>query len=181
MTTEVPVGYRFKEADMRRAAAVVLFVIGVAVMVTTLRAGAAQAPDLAPLVKQYWHAWDQGPDAAARLYAKDPTLVFYDLEPLKYTGWTEYQTGVVPNILAKFDTVKFTVNDDVKATRRGEVGWTTATVRGDGTLKGGAPVHVVIRHTAIWEKRGNDWLIVHEHVSVPSTLPAPPKAAASGR
>ena len=43
----------------------------------------------------------------------------------------------------------------------------------DGALKGGSPIHVVIRHTAIWEKRGNDWLIVHEHVSVPSSLPAP--------
>jgi ketosteroid isomerase-like protein len=33
-----------------------------------------------------------------------------------------------------------------------------------------------MRHTAIWEKRANDWLIVHEHVSVPSALPAPPGA-----
>lgn len=144
---------------------------------TALRVRAAQAPDLAPLVATYWQAWEKGPDAAAPLYAKDAGLVFYDLEPVKYTGWTEYKAGVGPNILAKFETVKFTVNNDVKTTVRGDVGWTTATVKGDGALKGGAPVHVVIRHTAIWEKRGTDWLIVHEHVSVPSSLPAPPAAA----
>jgi ketosteroid isomerase-like protein len=100
--------------------------------------------------------------------------VFYDLEPLKYTGWNEYKAGVVPNILAKFADVTFTVNDDVKTTMRGNVAWTTATVKGDGTLKASGPLHVVIRHTAIWEKRRADWLIVHEHVSVPSALPAAP-------
>jgi ketosteroid isomerase-like protein len=70
--------------------------------------------------------------------------------------------------------VKFTVNDDVKTTARGNVAWTSATVKGDGTLKASGPIHVVIRHTAVWEKRGSDWLIVHEHVSVPSALPPAP-------
>jgi len=162
---------------MRGTGFVALIAIVFGVTGTTLAMRAAQAPDLAPLVAKYWQAWEKGPDAAAPLYAKDPGLVFYDLEPVKYTGWTQYKTGVGPNILAKFQTVKFTVNDDVKTTVHGNVGWTTATVRGDGALKGGAPVHVVIRHTAIWEKRGADWLIVHEHVSVPSTLPAPPASA----
>ena len=161
---------------MRQVGFVALIVITFGVAGTTLRVGAAQAPDLEPLVTKYWQAWEKGPDAAAPLYAKDPGLVFYDLEPVKYTGWAQYKEGVGPNILAKFQTVKFTVNDDVKTTVHGTMGWTTATVKGDGALKGGAPVHVVIRHTAIWEKRGANWLIVHEHVSVPSALPAPPAA-----
>ena len=161
---------------MRQTASVVLFVIAIAVTVATARGEAAQPADLAPMVTKYWQAWEKGPDAAASLYAKEDALVFYDLEPVKYTGWAQYQAGVGPNLLAKFATLKFTVNDDVKATVRGNVAWTTATVRGDGALKGGSPVHVVMRHTAIWEKRGNDWLIVHDHVSVPSALPAPPTA-----
>ena len=138
------------------------------------RVSTQSADDLKPLVQKYWRAWQAGPDQAEPLYAKDAGLVFYDLEPLKYEGWSQYKAGVGPNILAKFASVAFTVNDDVKTTRRGNVAWTTATVKGDGALKGGTPVHVVIRHTAIWERRGNDWLIVHEHVSVPSNLPAPP-------
>lgn len=135
--------------------------------------GATSSPDLQPMVERYWQAWQKGPDAAAPLYAKDADLVFYDLEPLKYVGWAQYKSGVVPNILAKFQTVKFTVNDDVKTTSRGGVAWTTATINADGVLKASGPIDVVIRHTAIWEKRGADWLIVHEHVSVPSSLPAP--------
>jgi ketosteroid isomerase-like protein len=146
-------------------------VVGVAASAAWARQTATS--NLKPQVLEYWKAWQSGPDAAAALYAKDAGLVFYDLEPLKYTGWNEYKAGVGPNILAKFDNVKFTVNDDVKTTMHGSIAWTTATVKADGALKGGAPVHVVARHTAIWEKRNGNWLIVHEHVSVPSTLPAP--------
>ena len=140
----------------------------------------AKAPaaktDFKALVDNYWAVWGTGDVAkAGEMYAKDAGLVFYDLEPLKYTGWTEYSKGVVPNVLAKFTTVKFTVNDDLKSSERGNVGWTTVTVHADGVLKAGGPMKADLRHTTIWEKRGGRWLIVHEHVSVPSTLPAPSK------
>lgn len=149
-----------------------LFMSAASVLVRS--ALASSDDDLRPLVERYWKAWQSGPDAAAPLYAKGGDLVFYDLEPLKYVGWNQYKAGVGPNILSKFESVTFKVNDDVKTTRRGDVAWTTATVTGDGALKASGPVHVVMRHTAIWEKRGADWLIVHEHVSVPSSLPAAP-------
>ncbi|MGH9411114.1 MAG: YybH family protein [Vicinamibacterales bacterium] len=151
--------------------AFVAVVVGVAAGASMAMRPAA-APDLKPEVLRYWALWQRGPDAAAPLYAKDADLVFYDLEPLKYVGWDSYKAGVGPNILAKFATVTFTVNDDVKTSGAADFAWTTATVKGDGTLKGGAPVHIVMRHTAIWQKRGREWLIVHEHVSVPSSLPA---------
>jgi len=164
---------------MRRTRPVVFLVLAVCLTAATLRVHGAETPDLKPLVTKYWQAWEKGPDAAAPLYALDADLVFYDLEPVKYTGWGQYKAGVGPNLLAKFEHVKFTVQDDVKTTARGDVAWTSVTVKGDGALKGGAPIHVVIRHTAIWEKRGKDWLIVHEHVSIPSSLPAPPASGKS--
>jgi ketosteroid isomerase-like protein len=142
------------------------------------RKGAAPAqPDFKAMVQRYWDVWGAGDlDKAAAMYAKDADLVFYDLEPLKYNGWDQYRKGVVPNILAKFENVSFRLNDDLKATRRGNVAWTTVTAHASGKLKTGAPVETDMRHSVIWEKRGPDWLIVHEHVSVPSSLPAPPAA-----
>lgn len=162
---------------MMSVARLVVLSIGITAVIMSAaacRPGAAGPPDLKPMVEKYWQAWEKGPDAAAPLYAQDGDLVFYDLEPLKYVGWNQYKAGVGPNILAKFDSVKFTLNDDVRTGGRGDIAWTSVTVKGDGALKGGRPIHVVMRHTAIWEKRGNDWLIVHEHVSVPSSLPAAP-------
>ena len=130
------------------------------------------------LVDNYWVVWGAGDLAkAGEMYAKDARLVFFDLEPLKYTGWDQYRKGVVPNILDKFASMTFTVNDDLKATEHGNVAWTSVTVRANGTLKAAGPMKADIRHTAIWERRGGRWLIVHEHVSVPSTLPAPTPAA----
>jgi ketosteroid isomerase-like protein len=139
------------------------------------RAAAAAQPDFKAMVQRYWDVWGAGDlDKAAAMYAKDSDLVFYDLEPLKYNGWDRYRQGVVPNILAKFEKVAFHLNDDLKATRRGNVAWTTVTAHASGKLKTGAPVETDMRHTVIWEKRGPDWLIVHEHVSAPSSLPSPP-------
>src|SRR5215813_1164647 len=94
----------------------------------------APADDLKAMEMQYWQAWDKGPDAAAPLYAKDADLVFYDVEPVKYVGWTAYKAGV-PIVMAKFERVTFAVNDDVKATIRNGMAWTSATVQAHGVLK----------------------------------------------
>ncbi len=119
------------------------------------------------LIDRYYSAWNSGnPDNAAPLYAKDPDLVFYDLTPLKYNGWAEYDTGI-RKVLAAFESAKFIPNQDLKVTRRGSIAWTTVTWHLSGKKKGGDAVELDGRHTAIWENRGGKWLIVHEHFSAP--------------
>ena len=70
-----------------------------------------------------------------------------------------------------FDTAtsaKLTPNmNDLRVTRRGDVAWTTLTFHMTIKLKSGGGQEIDARHTAIWERRGGRWLIVHEHVSVP--------------
>jgi ketosteroid isomerase-like protein len=44
--------------------------------------------------------------------------------------------------------------------------WTTSTLNTDVKLKNGPRMTDPIRWTAIWEKRGSKWLMVHEHVSM---------------
>ena len=104
----------------------------------------------------------------AKYYAKDADLIFYDIAPMKYNGWAEYKAGVMK---AFFDTItsgKLTPNiNDLKVTRRGNVAWTTLTFHLSGKPKAGGSMELDARHTAIWEKRGGHWLIVHEHISVP--------------
>ena len=61
-------------------------------------------------------------------------MIFYDIAPLKYTGWAEYEAGV-RQVLASFASAKFTPQQDIKVTRRGTVAWTMVTWHLSGKKK----------------------------------------------
>ena len=127
----------------------------------------AQQDDFKSLIDRYYAAWNTGnPENAAPLYAQDKDLVFYDLTPLKYTGWAEYDAGV-RQVFASFASARFTPQQDLKVTRRGTIAWTMVTWHLSGKKKTGEAVELDGRHTAIWKNRGGKWLIVHEHFSAP--------------
>jgi len=122
---------------------------------------------------QSWETLD--PSNAAPYYAKEANHVFFDIAPLKYAGWSEYADGA-KKLLAGFSSLKFTLGDDAQTHRQGNLAWATASFRADVVTKTGAKVALDGRWTVLWQKRGKDWLVVHEHVSVP--LPPPPDTAA---
>jgi hemoglobin len=102
-------------------------------------------------------------------YAKDAQLAFYDVTPMKYTGWAEYEKGVLA-VFADVSSATFALGNDARAVVRGNTAWGTATARFDLQHKDGTAEPLEFRWTVVWEKRGRDWLIVHEHVSVPAPL-----------
>jgi ketosteroid isomerase-like protein len=123
--------------------------------------------ELKTLMRRIMHAWDElDPAKAAPYYAKDPNLIFYDNSPLKYTGWKEYASGV-PKEFAGYKSYKTTLADDIAAHRLGNFAWGIATWRADAIKKNGSTEVVYGRWTVLFEKRGEQWLIIHEHVSVP--------------
>ena len=133
--------------------------------------GAAKKPsdaaEFKTLINRYWEAWSTlDPDKAAVFYSKDAGAVFYDLAPLKYDGWNEYKEGV-KKVFAAVASLKIVANDDVKVTRRGNIAWTSETFHGTETARDGKTTEIAGRHTAVWEKRGVQWVIVHDHVSAP--------------
>jgi ketosteroid isomerase-like protein len=120
------------------------------------------------IVDDYYDAWNSGSLAnAGEYYAKDPDLVFYDVAPLKYQSWKEYEAGVQKLFLENYTSVKLIPADDLKISRRGSVVWTTLTFHLSGTAKDGKTLELDCRHTAIWERRSGKWVVVHEHVSTP--------------
>ena len=120
------------------------------------------------MIDEYYTAWSTlNPDNAAKFYAKDADIDFFDIAPLKYKSWSEYRAGVIKAFTEPMLSGKLTPNDDVKINRRGNIVWTTLTFHLSAKPKVGQPLEVECRHTAIWEKRGTKWLIVHEHVSAP--------------
>jgi ketosteroid isomerase-like protein len=122
------------------------------------------------LTDDYCAAWSAGnTDDAAKFYAQDNDLIFYDVTPFSYHGWKEYVPGVHKALLDSAAEVKLTAGKDLKVTRRGNVTWTTVPMHFYEKTKDGKVMETELRYTGIWEKRGSNWLLVHEHISVPMT------------
>lgn len=127
--------------------------------------------DFRALIQSLYDAWsDLDPAKAARFYAKEGDHVFFDITPLKYTGWAQYAEGV-PKAFAAYSSGKFTVGKDLKIHRHGNLAWGTATWTAELVKKDGTKENAEGRYTVVLEKRGDDWLIVHEHMSVPAPTP----------
>src|SRR4030088_3157165 len=78
------------------------------------------------LIDDYCAAWSTGTtDAPAKFYAKDSDLVFYDVTPFSYHGWSEYVPGVHKALLDQAASASLTAGKDLKVTRRGNIAWTT--------------------------------------------------------
>jgi ketosteroid isomerase-like protein len=120
------------------------------------------------LVDSMCAGWSSGsPDNAAKFYAKDDGLVFYDVAPFSYHGWKEYHDGAQKAFFDTSTSIKLTAGKDLKVTRRGNIAWLTVPMHLSATGKDGKTTEAEIRYTGILERRGTNWLIVHEHLSVP--------------
>jgi ketosteroid isomerase-like protein len=157
-----------EEISMRKR----LFAVLLCVLAITLSGWAQSkkkstgaAPDRAYMQK-IWDGWATlDPANAAQYYATGPHT-FFDLAPLKYGSWDEYQAGV-KNILAGYKSAKFTVNDDLAVHPHGDLVWATATIMEEMTTKAGKVDMGNFRWTVVFEDQGGKWMIVHEHVSAP--------------
>jgi ketosteroid isomerase-like protein len=127
----------------------------------------AGVPDKA-LMQRIWDAWATlDPRNAAQFYDRGLDDVFFDITPLKYNGWSDYEKGAAV-LKDLFSSAHFTVNDDarVQSAAMGALG--TATVTGELTTTKGQAQKMILRWTAVWANRNGKWLIIHEHVSVPT-------------
>ena len=129
------------------------------------KSSAGPAPDKAYLQK-IWDGWATlDPANTAKFYATGPNT-FFDIAPLKYSSWAEYEKGV-KGVLAGYKSAKFTVNDDAAIHPNGDLVWATATVKDEMTNKSGKVEMGAFRWTVVFENEDGKWLIVHEHVSAP--------------
>jgi ketosteroid isomerase-like protein len=120
------------------------------------------------LIDSYCAAWSSGnPSNAAKFYAQDSSLIFYDLAPFQYNGWKEYAAGVQKEFLDSASTVALSAGKELKTTRHGNIAWTVVPMHLLDKTKDGKTIDLQVRYTGIWEKRGKNWLLVHEHLSVP--------------
>jgi ketosteroid isomerase-like protein len=87
--------------------------------------------------------------------------------PFAYHSWKEYHEGVQKEFLDTTESIKLTAGKDLKVTRRGMIAWTTVPMHLTEKTKDGKISEMDLRYTGIWEKRGANWVLVHEHLSAP--------------
>jgi len=138
-----------------------------------LAAAVKADPEFKVLLDRYYAAWssDGGNidfDTAGQFYVHSDELLVYDpMPPLGgFQGWNALKAGD-QNAFGNFTHIKLTPYDDLKVTRHGDVAWCTLTYHLSLSTKTGEGGEYDLRHTIIWEKREGQWLIVHEHASVP--------------
>jgi len=120
------------------------------------------------LIDGYCAAWSSGdPNNAAKYYAKEDGLVFFDLAPFSYSGWKEYDLGVRKELLDQMVSGSLTAGKGLKVTRHGNIAWTTVPMHFSAKMKDGKTIDTPVRYTGIWEKKGKNWVLVHEHLSAP--------------
>jgi ketosteroid isomerase-like protein len=120
------------------------------------------------LIDDYCAAWSSGSaDNAAKFYAKEDGLVFYDLAPFSYHSWKEYHEGVQKEFLDNVQSVSLRAGKDLKVSRHGSMAWTAVSMDFSEKTKDGKNSETKIRYTGIWERRPAGWLLVHEHLSAP--------------
>jgi len=126
---------------------------------------AGPAPDKAYLQK-IWDGWSTlDPSNTAKFYATG-SHTFFDIAPLKYNSWDEYEKGV-RGVISGYKSAKFTVNDDADIHPHGDLVWATSTIAEQMTEKSGKVSMGNFRWTVVFENVDGKWLIVHEHVSAP--------------
>lgn len=123
-------------------------------------------PDFRAMQAEADKAWcSLRAENAAPFYAKGADKLFFDVAPLKYQGWAEYQAGAQKAFLDGAKSMKFIPKGDDHITRSGDVAWTERTLHLSAEMKDGKPLDLDCRHTVIWQRQAGKWLIVHEHVS----------------
>lgn len=133
---------------------------------STMKQSAAGAPPDRAFLQKIWDGWSTlDPDNVAKYYATG-AHTFFDIAPLKYNSWEEYEKGSKA-LAATYKSAKFTLNDDVAIHPHGDLVWVTATVASEMIEKSGKVDMGNFRWTAVFENEDGKWMMVHEHVSAP--------------
>ena len=112
-------------------------------------------------------------DNFRHIYAQDETFSSFDFGR-PHDGFRDWASAQA--YYRKFMTVPkvwwLKANDDLKVHMSGNIAWSTISLTGGGETRDGTLIEMPEgRVTLILEKRGDQWLIVHEHGS--SALPFP--------
>lgn len=106
-------------------------------------------------------------NAIMALYTPGESLIVFDASPPRqYTGWDDYKKDWKHFFAAIPGPVDFKLTD-LEITVGGDVAYSHSIQHVTGTDKAGKKTELTVRVTDGYKKVNGQWLISHEHVSVP--------------
>jgi uncharacterized protein (TIGR02246 family) len=109
-------------------------------------------------------------NAIMGVYVPDETLVVFDAaSPRQYVGAKAYRKDRKKFFATFHGPVEFEISALNVATD-GALGFSHCIQHVGGTNSGGQPIDLTVRVTDVYRKIKGNWLVVHEHVSVPVDL-----------
>ena len=129
-------------------------------------------------IDQYAQAWSTKAGSPnwseiEQLYAPEDLLHYDAVTPYSFANVSEMKTAFVHmRETLKMQSLELKARDDLRVFRRGDLVWTTVSQDIVATLEDQTKVQFVQRQTGIWEQRNGKWVMIHEHLSVPSSLQA---------
>jgi uncharacterized protein (TIGR02246 family) len=104
-------------------------------------------------------------DAVMPVFAPD-VVAFDVVPPLQYAGRDAYRKQWERLFASYQGPIDYEIRE-LNVTADRDVGFSHSLNRIRGTLENGQTTDLWLRMTACWRKRDGQWLIEHEHVSVP--------------
>jgi uncharacterized protein (TIGR02246 family) len=153
----------------RSAATVAAFLLTAAP--TFVQAASADEASIRALESRFAAAASAGDvNAIMKVYVPDETLVVFDvIPPRQYVGAEAYRKDWAGFVGLFKGPVKFEISD-LSVTVDGKMAFSHSIQHILGTDTNGKTVDLTVRVTDVYRKIKANWLIVHEHVSVPVDL-----------
>jgi ketosteroid isomerase-like protein len=109
-------------------------------------------------------------DAIMKAYVPDESLLVFDvIPPRQYVGAKAYAKDWADFFGFFKGPLKFEMTD-LSVTADGTIGYSHSIQRVTGTNTKDQAIDLIVRVTDVYRKINGNWLIVHEHVSIPVDL-----------
>jgi ketosteroid isomerase-like protein len=154
--------------------AIVVTTISVAMataLYTTAQASPSDDAQIRALESRFAAAFNaKDVDAIMKVYVPGESLVVFDVvPPRQYVGAAAYRKDWEGFLAELKGPVKFEITD-LHVSTAGPLGYSHSIQHVVGTDPKGQPIDLTVRATDVYRKIKGNWLIVHEHVSVPVDL-----------
>lgn len=181
---------RLPRVHVRTAVPIMLAWVACGVLViggcahSTAIKGPGKDPELQARLDELSKAYEtMNLNSVMSFYSPEMYSLSFDLPYMFDTGAGAHKTSL-KDYLENIQDVRLRMGDDTQVWRDKDRAWTLRSFTLSGKTKTGEPVSFTGQHSAIWEKKGNQWLITYEHfwgqpsgslvAAKPTTVPPPP-------